>query len=49
MSLVMACAAFNFRKFVRILCFCVTYSLGALGIYFDPMFSLSRPVRDVAL
>jgi len=43
-NLFMACAAFNFRKFIRFLCFLY---LKSLGTYFDPMFSLFRPVPDV--
>jgi IS5 family transposase len=40
-NLFMACTGFNFRKFIRILFFCASNSLGT---YFDPMFSRYGPV-----
>jgi hypothetical protein len=41
----MACAAFNFRKFIRILYF---LCLKLLGTFFDQMFGPVMPVPDVA-
>ena len=44
-NLFMACAAFNFRKFIRILYF---LCLKLLGTFFDQMFGPVMPVPDVA-